>query len=88
MIDYCVETLQLIHKYPLPDKQMQIARVKLATKVFQQVLLKKAREEVVEQVSDDDRCHPQDARASIAKDAPRRICIRDILKEKIARCGE
>jgi len=88
MIEYCVETLQLIHKYPLPDKQMQIARVKLATKVFHQVLLKKAREEVVEQVSNDHCRHPQDARARVANDAPRRIRIRDILKEKIARCGE
>lgn len=72
------------HKYPHPDKDEQIRQIKQLTRVFKQLLAEKARQEAIHDICDDDGCYTKDTSSSETDDSRPRICIRDILKKKVA----
>jgi hypothetical protein len=78
--------LVVAHKHPHPDKDEQKRQVKQLTRIFKSLLAQKAREKAIEEVCDDNGCNTKDTSASKTDNARPRICIRDILKQKIARC--
>ena len=89
-IDRRIQTYQrmlvVAHKHPHPDKDEQKRQIKLLTLKFKQLLTEKARQKAVHDICDDDGRDAQNTSPSQTDDTRPRVCIRDILKQKIARC--
>jgi hypothetical protein len=78
--------LVVAHKHPHPDKDEQKRQIKLLTVKFKMLLTEKARQEAIHDICDDNGRDTKNTGSSEADDPRPRICIRDILKEKIAGC--
>lgn len=71
-------------KKPYPDKTVQLRQVHLLTAIFKALLLAKdAREKGIQQVRENNRGSAQDCSAGPAHNAPRRIGVWNVLKQKI-----
>jgi hypothetical protein len=86
-INATLSMLKSIYTNPTPDKRVHDYEVAFLTKKFKGLLAQKARKESLNQVSDDNRSHPENTCACETDDTRPSIRIRDILKQKIARCG-
>lgn len=67
-----------------PSEQHKQAVVNL-TQIFKALLAEKARQEVVQQIGQDDSGSPENGSTCPTGNTPRRISIRDILQQQIAR---
>ena len=83
-IQSCQRMLVLAHKYPLPDKAAQTHQIKKLTFMFKALLTQKTRQKTIDNVRKNDSSNTQNTSTSQTDDPRPRICIRDILKEKIA----
>jgi hypothetical protein len=79
--------LQNAEKYPNSDRAIQRERVIRMTQLFRALLAEKARQEVVQEVRQDNTRHAENSSPSPAHDAPRRVGIWNILKQKITGSG-
>ena len=86
-IQNCRHLLILAHKHPYYDKDAQDRNVKQLTQMFKRLLAQKSREEAIQNICNNYGSNTEDTRAGKTDDPRPRICIRDILKKKIARCG-
>lgn len=90
-LDFQIQTTQALllslYTTPFDDKEFHQSQVKHYTKKFKALLAQKARQKVVQHVSNHNSSNTKNTGASETDDPRPRICIRDILKQKIARCG-
>lgn len=89
-LDFQIQTTQALllslYTTPYDDKVLHQAQVKHYTKKFKALLAQKARQKVVQHVSNHNSSNTKDTSAGETHDTRPRICIRDILKQKIAGC--
>jgi hypothetical protein len=83
-IDIVRQVLIAQHRYPEGDVDSQKREIKSLTKTFKNLLQAKAREERIDEICDDYCSTSENGGSSPTDNASRRICIRDILKKKIA----
>lgn len=80
-----IENLLLgLTKNPHPDKAIQAQKVHLMTQVFKSLLsAKEAREKCIQQIREDNRRSAQNCSTGPAHDAPRRVGVWNVLKQKV-----
>lgn len=72
-------------KLPHPDKAVQARKVQLMTHIFRSLLsAKEAREKCIQQIREDHRRSAENCGPGPADDAPRRIGVWHVLKQKVA----
>ena len=77
-------TLLGLTKLPHPDKAIQARKVQLMTHIFRSLLsAKEAREKCIQQIREDYRRGTQNSGPGPADNAPRRIGVWHVLKQKI-----
>jgi hypothetical protein len=72
------------YKYPEGDAEFQKQEIKSITKTFKQLLQTKARQERIQEISNDYCSSAENCGSSPADNASRGISIRDILQKKVA----
>ena len=83
-IQSCQRMLVIAHKFPLPDKTAQTHQIKELTLMFKALLAQKASQEAVHNIRKNYSSNTQNSSTGQTDNTRPRICIRDILKEKIA----
>ena len=86
-IQSCQRLLIIAHKFPLSDKVSQKHHIKKLTLMFKALLTQKASQKSIDDIRKNHSSNTQNTSASQTDDPRPRICIRDILKKKIAGCG-
>ena len=88
--DYQLQTTRVLllslYTAPYEDKELHQSQVKHYTKKFKALLAQKARQKVVNDMGNHDCSKAENTSTSNADDPRPRICIRNILKKKIAWC--
>lgn len=89
-LEFQLQTTQALllslYTSPIEDKELHQIQVKHYTKKFKALLAQKARQKVVNHVRNHNSSNAQNTCASETNNARPCISIRDILKQKIARC--
>ena len=85
-IQNCQRMLVAAHKNPCPDKEEQKRQIKILTFAFKALLSEKVRQEAIHNICNDHGRNTENTSTSHTDNTGPRISIRDILKQKIARC--
>lgn len=88
MESYYQRCLLDAHKRPHPNKETQADRVRQLTYWFQAELTKKASQEAIEKVSDNNGSAAKDPGPSPTDNSRSSVGVGDVLKEKITSWGE
>lgn len=77
-------TMVGLTRHPHPDKAIQARKVQGLTQIFKALLsAKESREKCIQQIREDYRRSTQDCSASPTDNAPRRVGVWHVLKQKI-----
>ena len=87
-IDIIRQVLIAQHRYPEGTSEEQTIQIKLLTEKFKALLQAKAREERIQNIRKNNRCSTHHSSTRPTDYTSGRVCIRDILKEKIAGSGK
>jgi hypothetical protein len=72
-------------KQPHPDKAVQVRKVQVVTEIFKALLsAKEAREKAIQEVREDHRRSAENGSTCPTNNAPRRIGVWNVLKQKFA----
>jgi hypothetical protein len=70
-------------RHPNPDKEQQRASIAKLNRIFKALLAEKTRQEVVQEVRDDNAGNPENSSTRPAHNPTRSVGIWNVLKEKI-----